>query len=177
MHLQSPCESVPTHALSGRSIAGSSGPTLAPLQTALPEGAGGTGVLAVASDEARRTLTRPLDGIAEGSVLTLALQTAAWPPVFVIAGWKVTGNTVDRSRLEFFWFIRANLTFVYVICLGFIYLSLLDSVLKRRKIPSGKMDPMSIKHYHPCLHWASLHCLKLYLHRFLFFQNRLYSCS
>lgn len=86
VHLQSPSESVPTYALSGCFITGSSGPTLAPLQTALPEGACWTGLLAVASYEPWRTLTHPLEGIAESSVLTLALLTAAWPPVFVITG-------------------------------------------------------------------------------------------
>lgn len=83
---ESPGESIPTYALSGCFIAGPSSPTLAPLQTALPEGAGWTGVLAVASYETRRTLTRPLDRITESSILTLALLTAAWPPVFVITG-------------------------------------------------------------------------------------------
>lgn len=83
---ESPSESVPTHTLSGCFIAGSSGPTLAPLQAALPEGACWTGVLAVASYEAWRTLTCAPDWIAESSVLTLALLTAAWPPVFVITG-------------------------------------------------------------------------------------------
>ena len=86
VYLQSPSEFVPTYALSGCFITGSSSPTLAPLQTALPEGACWAGVLAVAPYEPWKTLTCPLGGIAESSVLTLALLTAAWAPVFVITG-------------------------------------------------------------------------------------------
>lgn len=83
---ESPGESVPTNTLSGCFIAGSSGPTLAPLQAALPEGSCWTRVLAVASYESWRTLTRPFDRIAESSVLTFALLGAVFTPVFVITG-------------------------------------------------------------------------------------------
>lgn len=77
-------ESLPTHTLSGRFIAGSPGPTLAPLQAALPEVARWAGILAVAPDVSRRTLAGSPHRVAESPVLTLALLAAAWPPVFVI---------------------------------------------------------------------------------------------
>lgn len=99
VYLQSPGESIPTQALSGCSVARSSSPTLAPLQTALPKGPCWTGVLTEAAYEPRRTLTCPLHRIAQSSVLTFALLAAAGPPVLVITGWKVTGQTVkDRCR-------------------------------------------------------------------------------
>lgn len=86
LHLQGACESVPTHTLSRRTVAGASGATLAALQAALPKGPGRTRVLAVASDVARRTLTRTLHRVAEGAVLTLALLAAVRPPVLVVTG-------------------------------------------------------------------------------------------
>lgn len=105
VHLQRPSESVPTDTLPCCLIAGAPGPTLALLQTALPKGACWTRLLAVASYEPWRTLARPLHGITESSVLTLALLTAAWAPVFIITGWKVRGQLIfiycagDCSRL------------------------------------------------------------------------------
>lgn len=101
-HLQSPGESVLAQTLSGGPVAGPSRPTLAPLQAALAEGPRRTRVLAVASDVARRTLTRPLHGVAQGPVLALALLAAARPPVFVVAGWETTGQTVTvkNTRLN-----------------------------------------------------------------------------
>ena len=76
--------------------------------------------------------------------------------------------------------IRANLTFVYVICFGFIYLSLLDSVLKRRKIPSGKNGSIVNQTLPPMftLGISSLFkTLFIQVFFFFFFQNRLYSWS
>lgn len=86
LHLQGACESVPTHTLSRRAVAGASGATLAALQAALPKAPGRTRVLAVPSDVARRTLTRTLHRVAEGAVLTLALLAAVRPPVLVVTG-------------------------------------------------------------------------------------------
>lgn len=104
VHLQGPSESIPTQAFSCCFVTGSPGGTLAPLQTSLPEGPRWTGVIAVASYEARRTLTCPLDRIAEGSVLTLTRLTAGWPPVFIITGWKGTGETT------IYWLLRHSQT-------------------------------------------------------------------
>ena len=101
MHLQCPCESVPTNALSCLLVTRPPGPTLAPLQTALPKGAGWTRVLAVASYEARGTLTRPLHRVAERRVLTLALVAAAGAPVFVIAGWGVKGKRLKIKNVVY----------------------------------------------------------------------------
>lgn len=84
MHLQGPSESVPTFALPCCSITGSSSPTLASLQAALPEGACWAGLLAAAPYDPRGTLTRPLGRIAESAVLTPARLTAAFAPVFVV---------------------------------------------------------------------------------------------
>lgn len=86
MHLQSPGEAIPTHTLPSALVAGSAGPTLALLQAALPEGPGGTRVLAVASYEAGGTLAPSSDGIAHGSVLTPAALAAARAPVSVVTG-------------------------------------------------------------------------------------------
>lgn len=132
-HLQSPSESVPTHALSCCFITGSSSPTLAPLQAALPKGASWTRLFTVAPDVPRRTLTRPLDGIAESSVLTLALLTAARTPLFVTTGWKV------REQ----W--RKNFIFVFWISKKKVNLT---KTWKKR-------DLIKIKHYHLNLHRTS----------------------
>lgn len=88
-HLQGPSEPVPTFTLSCGFVAGASGGTLARLQAAPPEGTGRARLLAVASDEARRTLTRPLHGVARGPVVAPARLGAARAPVSVIAVWKV----------------------------------------------------------------------------------------
>lgn len=89
LHLQGPCESVPTQTLSGCLVTGASGSTLAALQTALPKGPGRTRVLAAAANVARWTLTGTIHWVAEGTVLTLALLPAVRTPVLVVTGCKV----------------------------------------------------------------------------------------
>lgn len=93
LDLLSPCESIPTNALSCCFIAGSSGCTLAPLQTALPKCACWTRLFTVASIEPWRTATWSLHRVAESSVLTLALLLAVRSPVFIVTVWKVKGQT------------------------------------------------------------------------------------
>lgn len=83
---ESPSESISADAFSCCFITGSSRPTLAPLQTALSEGSCWTRLFAVASDVTWGTLAGALYGVAQGSVFTFTLLTAAQAPVFVITG-------------------------------------------------------------------------------------------
>lgn len=90
-------EAVPAGTLPGRCIAGRTVPAAAPLQAAFTEGSRGAGVLAVLPDKPRRTLTRPLHGVAQSAVLALTLLEAAGAPLLVATGWRETHKAAFGS--------------------------------------------------------------------------------
>lgn len=129
MHLQGPSESVPTWTFSRCFVAGSSSPTLAPLQTPIPKAPCRTRVLTVATYEPWRTLTGSLDWITERSVLTLTLLSAGRPPVFVVTGWKVTQQDWLFNPCKTMLRFSVNVTWLVILLQLLRLLDLVKSIL------------------------------------------------